>query len=295
MELCIGTVEFGMQYGIRYSGRPDAETAEAMLEYARAHGIVSIDTSSAYGEAERIIGGFLHKQPRKEIHIYTQLRPDILYSIPPKNYYNTIRQNLRESLQSLHVEYVDGCLFHNAEYVDNAAAMQALAQLKRDGLAKRTGMSTYTPAEFEKAIRIPSVDILQIPYNLLDTRLDGLLKKVRPNVEIHARNVFLQGLLLTDTDEVPQPLWDAKQYLLRIDAFCEYYGVTRMQAVLNFIKTQPRIDKLVFGVQNMAQLEQVEQAFHVEVSPVALRELAEEFAVVGEKIIMPSLWNVEYK
>jgi len=293
MELCLGTVQFGMQYGIASTGRPDYKQAEKMLEYAASHGIKTIDTASAYGEAEKIVGDFIKGADRKKIEIITKIRPGALYNIAPKDYYGTLKENLKSSLKNLNTDYVDGCLFHNAEYADNEEALAALARLKKDRLVKKTGISTYLPSEFASAISSPHVDLIQVPYNLLDTRLDGLLKKATQ--EIHARSVFLQGLLLMDPDDLPRELWDAKPYLQRIDAFCEYYDVTRMQVMLNFIKTQPKIDKLVFGVDNIEQLKQVEENFQTEVSPVALRELVEEFAVIDEKIIMPNLWHGEYK
>jgi aryl-alcohol dehydrogenase-like predicted oxidoreductase len=265
-----------------------------MLKYAAEHGIMAIDTASAYGEAEKIVGQFVKNAGRKKLEIITKIRPGALYSVQPDKYCNTLKQNVKNSLANLNVDCVDGCLFHNAEYAGNSAALEALARLKRDRLVKKTGISVYTPAEFAAAMDSPHVDIIQIPYNLMDTRLDGLL--ARTDKEIHARSIFLQGLLLMDEDDVPKGLWEAKPYLRRIDSFCEYYGLTRMQAMVNFIKTQPKIDKIVFGVDNMEQLKQVEDAFrHTTADPVALRELSDEFTVLDEKMIMPNLWRVEYR
>ncbi len=293
MELCLGTVQFGMQYGIASKGRPAQAEAEKMLQYAISHGIGAIDTASAYGEAEKILGGFLKHADRSKLQIVTKIRPGALYSVAPENYYKTLKQNLQSSLSNLHINYVDGCLFHNAEYAANEAALEALARLKKDKLVKKTGISTYLPSEFDHAAASPHVDIIQIPYNLLDTRLNTRLLSC--DKEIHARSVFLQGLLLMDEAEVPQKLRDARPIIQRLDSFCEYNRVTRTQALLNFVKTQPKIEKLVFGADNLAQLKQIITDFSVDVDQTALLELAEEFSMTDERIIMPNLWQGEYK
>lgn len=293
MELCLGTVQFGMQYGIASKGRPGYEDAEKMLEYAVANGITTIDTASAYGEAEKIVGGFLKHANRSSLRIITKIRPNALFSVEPSQYYHTLKQNIFDSLSNLNISYVDGCLFHNADYVNNEAALCALARLKEDGLVKKTGVSIYLPTEFESALASPAIDLIQIPYNILDTRLDPLLRQCEK--EIHARSAFLQGLLLMDEAAVPRNLWNAKPYLHRFRSFCEYHHLTHTQAALAFVKTQPKISRLVFGVDNLAQLKQIKKDFSVSADAVALRELAEEFSGIEERIIMPNLWHVEYK
>ena len=298
MELCLGTVQFGMQYGVASAGRPGYDEVERMLRYAADHGITAIDTASAYGEAENFVGRFLKRSDRKKLEVITKIRPGALYNVQPDKYYNALKQNVKNSLANLNTDYLDVCLFHNAEYAENEAALEALAGLKHEKLIRKTGISIYTPSEFTAASGSPHVDVIQIPYNLLDTRLDGPLK--RTDKEIHARSIFLQGLLLMAADDLPKELWDAKPYLQRIDSYCEYYGLTRMQVLVNFVKIQPKINKIVFGVDNIDQLQQVAEAFQNTAGDPprlhdTLRELADEFTITDERIIMPNLWRVEYK
>lgn len=293
MELCLGTVQFGMQYGTTSLGSADNCGAEKMLTFAFENGIRSIDTAGAYGEAEKIVGAFISKIDRNEIEIISKIRPAILYNIEPKDYYTVLKEAVKGSLKNLRTNYVDACLFHNAEYAVNEAALEALDRLKKDRIVKKTGISVNLPREFTYASDSRYVDIIQIPYNILDTRLDGLLKKTEK--QIYARSAFLQGLLLTASQEVPPPLADIKPYLLRIDSFCDYHGYTRLQLMLNFLKSQPKIDKLVFGVDNIEQIKEILEAFDAKVDLGAMRELTYEFAGIDERIISPNLWNAEYK
>jgi aryl-alcohol dehydrogenase-like predicted oxidoreductase len=282
-----------MQYGVSSAGRPDPAQALEMLEFAADNGITTIDTASAYGEAEKIVGEFISRTDRNKLQIVTKLRPGLLYNVEPGNYYRIIKQNMRDSLDTLGIGYVDACLFHNAEYAGDEAALEALANLKADRMAKKTGVSIYLPSEFDSAMRSPHVDIIQIPYNILDRRLDGLLKVARQ--EIHARSVFLQGLLLMDEQDVPRKLWDVKPYLHTLDAFCERSGGTRMRTLLGFVKLQNKIGKVVFGADSMEQIRQVREAFEAEADSAALLDLADEFTVVDDRIIMPNLWQGEYR
>ena len=58
-KLVLGTVQFGCQYGINSAGRPDEKTVLEILDLAYHSGITNLDTSSAYGNAEYILGNFL--------------------------------------------------------------------------------------------------------------------------------------------------------------------------------------------------------------------------------------------
>ena len=53
-KLVLGTVQFGLQYGINSAGRPSIEQVSDILNNAKTGGILILDTSSAYGNAERL-------------------------------------------------------------------------------------------------------------------------------------------------------------------------------------------------------------------------------------------------
>ena len=57
-KLVLGTVQFGCQYGINSAGRPDEKTVLEILDLAYHSGITNLDTSSAYGNAEYILGKY---------------------------------------------------------------------------------------------------------------------------------------------------------------------------------------------------------------------------------------------
>ena len=78
--------------------------------------------------------------------------------------------------------------------------IKCLNKLRNIGLVNEIGVSVYSPKEAIRCFKIKIIKHIQIPFNLLDQRW---LKhrfnkelKTRPDVKIHARSIFLQGLLL---------------------------------------------------------------------------------------------------
>ena len=65
MNLCLGTTQFGMNYGIVGQKKPSVECAINCLDYATQNDILTIDTATAYGTAEEVVGAFLAKDNSK--------------------------------------------------------------------------------------------------------------------------------------------------------------------------------------------------------------------------------------
>lgn len=62
MKLVLGTVQFGMDYGIQGGRRPKEKDVEEILSYAADHGIHYFDSASAYGNAEKVVGNYIRHQ-----------------------------------------------------------------------------------------------------------------------------------------------------------------------------------------------------------------------------------------
>ena len=106
MKIELGTVQFGIPYGIANSkGQVEKKEAKNILDYAKSSGINSIDTAIAYGTSEKCLGeigldGF---------QVITKL-PEI-----PHNYGNLkswVLKHIKNSLSTLSVESLSGLLLH---------------------------------------------------------------------------------------------------------------------------------------------------------------------------------------
>lgn len=289
MQLCLETSHMREHFGRRPA--PRGTSPLDILNSAGANGIRCFDAAGAYDEAEKILGRFMGEHPSVHFDVTTKIRPNVLYSASPERYMGILRQNLASSLRNLGQEGVYACLFHNAAELHNERALEALWRLKREGLTAKVGVCTSDPSEFEHASDSPYVDVIQISYNVLDTRLDYLLAHTDKIVQ--AGNVFLDGILLADEDDLPQHLWEIKPYLHTLSAYCERYGVTRRELALTFVKTQPKISQVILDAQSTAQVRADCEVFQRTGNVVALRELPDQLGGIDERFLAPNLWKGE--
>lgn len=297
MNLCLGTVQFGMDYGIRGKKKPPLSDCLEMLDYAVHNGISAFDTANAYGEAEDVVGSYFEKNPavRQGIQLISKFHPNLLDDVAQEQYYPVMRANLEESFRRLHTDYLDCYLLHSARYVYNDAIIETLARLKQEGLVKSVGVSAYETEEAKTGIMRDNLDFLQLPYSVLDQRMlrEGVLALAKERgFPLHSRSAFIQGLILMKPEEVPQFLREKATLILqKIGQFCKETGLTRIQLAMGFVKRQAAISHLVFGVRNLEQLREDIAAFQMEISDDVAAELEARFGNISADIVMPSLWK----
>lgn len=298
MELCLGTVQFGMDYGIRGQKHPSVEQAVQMLDYATQNRINNIDTANAYGTAEDVVGEFLKKKtiPREDLFIISKFRPNLLDEADENQYYDIMKANLENTLSRLRTDYLDSYLLHSARYVWNDAIIDTLNRMKKEGYVKHVGVSVYETEEAKKCIERPNVDFMQLPYSIFDQRMkaDGvfdLAKKAHYPTQIHSRSAFIQGLILMKEDEVPDFLAKAKPIVRKIDELCQQYEISRIELAMSYVKRQGSISHLVFGVDNLEQLKEDIALFENSLPNEIIDEISKEFVDIDTDIVMPSLWK----
>lgn len=296
MELCLGTVQFGMDYGIKGQKQPSVEKAVEMLDYATQNGIDTIDTANAYGTAEDVVGTFLEKKTvaRDKLFIISKFRPNLLDDLKPEEYYKVMRDNLENTLSRLHTDYLDSYLLHSARYVFDDEIIETLNRMKQDGLVKRVGVSVYEPEEAKKCIERPNIEFMQLPFSIFDQRMEkaGVFNDAeKDNIQIHSRSAFIQGMILMEEDEVPLFLAKAKPIVRKISLLCERHGLSRISLAMNYVKQQSRISHLVFGVDNLEQLIENISIFKENISKDIIDDIAKEFTDIEADIVMPSLWK----
>ena len=165
--------------------------------------------------------------------------------------------------------------------------MAELLALKAQRLVSRVGASFYSAAQIGPAASAFALDLVQVPVNVLDQRLiaDGTLRRLRQNgLEIHARSVFLQGLLLTE--RVPAELAPRAAPLLRIGATARAGGISRLQLALGFVAAIAEVDVGLVGVTNAGELAEILVALR---SAPGARDLS-HLASDDEDLLNPSRW-----
>jgi aryl-alcohol dehydrogenase-like predicted oxidoreductase len=103
-------------------------------------------------------------------------------------------------------------------------------------------------------------------------------------VEIHARSIFLQGLLFVD--RLPEKLRHAAPALAAVRARIAAAGVTPLAAALAFALSRPEIDVALVGVTAKSELDEILAA----ALPAPMIDWA-ACALDDETLLTPSRWG----
>lgn len=292
----MGTVQFGMDYGIANQKKPSIEDAIEMLDYATQNGIDNIDTANAYGSAEDVVGEFLRKKTinREKLFIISKFRPNLLDGVKEVRYYQIMKENLTNSLSRLGIDYLDAYMLHSARYIYNDVIIDTLCKMRQEGLVRHVGVSVYEPEEAKRCIELTNLDFMQLPYSIFDQRMqkEGVFDKAKNSgMTIHSRSAFIQGLILMGEEQVPSFLKKARPIVREIDEQCKRYNVSRIALAMSFVKQEKEISHLVFGVDNLEQLKENIYTFENCIPTNIIKEIAKGFTNIDTDIVMPSLWK----
>jgi len=258
-RLALGTVQFGLPYGISNTqGQTSYEQAEAMLVAARAAKIDTLDTAIAYGEAESVLG----RIGVSGFRIISKV-PAIQKSLKAVD--DFVVAQVEASLKRLSVSCLGGLMLHAPDELLMPYGKQIVRGLQRakdKGLVERIGLSVYSPEQLAALIPLLPVEILQIPFNIFDRRFaeSGLLQRVaKDGVEVHARSVFLQGLLLMPADHVPEKFSPFSTIFENWHAWLaeQKAGSTPLQLCLAHVASYSGISRIVVGADSPAQLQEI--------------------------------------
>lgn len=262
MKLALGTAQFGMDYGINsIDGRVKASEVTDILNYACKNGIGLLDTAPSYGNSEHVLGN----ANVKDFQIVTKTRHFNQTVITNKEV-DLLNDDLGQSLKSLKHESLYGLLVHNVDDLLKPGADKLFNQLmyfRQQGLVSKIGVSVYTGDKIQNIVDKFDIDLIQLPFNIIDRRLidGGILKMLKKlGIEVHARSIFLQGLLLMTDDRRPSQfsrwnsLWGVWYQWLNDN------NITALEATIRYASSIPEISKILVGVDTKTQLQDIVQA-----------------------------------
>ena len=296
MRLCIGTVQFGMDYGVQGGTRPAARDAVRMLDYATQNGVDAIDTAAAYGTAEEVVGEFLSRKtlPRETLQLISKFGTNIFEDASVADYAVRLRAAAETSLKRIKSDYLDAYICHVPTAAGDPAIIEAMAALKASGLVRHVGFSVYDPGQVQACLTTDAVDFIQSPFSFLDRRMEtsgALAEASAKGVDLHTRSAFVQGLMLMDVAKIPERLAATRPIISDLEAACAEAGLSRRALALAFVKANPNISHLVFGVDNLAQLKEIVDDFNRDIPASAVAGIAARFASVPADIFMPNKWR----
>lgn len=282
----MGTVQFGVPYGVaNREGQPSIDEVQRILGLARQAGVDTLDTALAYGDSERRLGqcgvegwNVFSKLPARQAGGDAE---------------SWAKDCLGRSLASLKVGRLAGLLLHQPSLLlgpDGNELYRSLVAMKTAGLVRKIGISVYDPSELEPLLHRFAIDVVQLPFNVLDRRMlhSGWLDRLATaRIEIHARSCFLQGLLLMRPADRPTKFSRWSSVLRRWDDWLQRTPASALQACLCFSLSFPQIDRVIVGSESARQFAEIIAASRSSAAPVP-----DDLYSTDVNLINPSRWSL---
>ncbi len=304
-RLGIGTVQFGLDYGINNpKGKVPFSEILKIFDLAAQYGVNLIDTSRFYGTSEKNIGLALEKLGlRKSFVICTKL--DISKNYKEKSDKEILKEvddTLAKSLESLKVEKIPIYLLHLPEHrtFRDGLIWNFLQEKQSEGLIGHLGVSiAYGPKEALDALQDPVTEALQIPFNIFDQRWRNSgffeeVNKISRELALFTRSSYLQGLLVMRMEDVPPELNAAKEYKHVLNEIAGELSMSVKELALRYVFSVESITSTIVGIDSSPQFEENLSIYNDgKLNPSVMRKIESAFQNIPENIVNPVFWKGE--
>ncbi len=303
-ELVLGSVQLGLAYGAaNRTGKPSRKAALRLVQRAADRGITKFDTARAYGDSEERLGEAL--ETRKAVRTITKLSPltELAADASRGEVQAAVDASIAGSIAALRRETIDCLLLHRAAHMTafGGAIWDRLLERLEDGTVLSLGVSVQSPQDVFEALARPHMCHIQLPFNILDWRWReaGVIDDIRerPHVTIHARSIFLQGILAANDASVWPAVEgvDAQSVLNDLSAIARDFDRESVADLcLAYARGQDWIDGVVVGMETEAQLDTNLRLFiRPPLSPEDCDEIARFMPRMPAQLLDPALWPAQ--
>ncbi len=291
-KLCLGTVQFGLNYGIaNVSGQVQQNEVNNILNFVVNEGINCFDTAKAYGNSEEIIGNFNKETDYQGISIISKIKSDYLTDY--------VSAEIRDLLKKLSINTLFGLLLHDSKilYKWSFKEDNLIKLLKHDKLIRHFGISIYTDEEFLLALENDNIEIIQIPFNLFDQRAitKSWFKKAKDaNKLIFIRSIFLQGLFFMDVDRLKGNLAGATPYLEEMHSMRTKLNLSIAEFAMAYVDSVASDAVILFGCDTLDQAKENTSSYNnlPTINEDILGIINSKFTDIPEYIANPTNWSL---
>jgi aryl-alcohol dehydrogenase-like predicted oxidoreductase len=295
MKLALGTVQFGLPYGLSNTNiQPLEADVINILQYAATTDIDLLDTAHLYGESEAVIGRSLPLGHNFRIVTKTPK----FAGVDRLSVANRLNSAFHESCYHLRSTKLHALLVHDVNDLlgpNGDTIWRAMQDLKERNSITYIGASVYDAIQMDRLINTYPIDLIQLPLSLLDQRLvqSGHLDLlVRRGIIIHARSAFLQGALLMRPEELPQHLHGLGSCVKEVLTRSAKLGISPLQAALGFLAALNQVNAVVCGVNSLEHLKQIVLAMKSLSLTLGVDDVL-ACACKDERLLDPSQWKVK--
>ena len=250
-KIIIGTANFTQTYGI-VPTNISLKEIKKILNLAKKNKIYKIDTAEAYLKNSNIF-----KKIDKTFEFSTKMIVDTRWVS-----LEFCQQKLQHHIKSFPSNQIETLYFHNSEILltkKGDKIFKNLELLKEKKLFQKIGISIYETKYLKKLILNYNFDIVQCPYNIFDNRIltSGWFDRLKiQGKEIHARSIFLQGLLVN-------PVFYEKKYFKKWKKIIfEWFEYLKNQNIspIDYCMSdllEHNFDKIIIGINNYKNFNEI--------------------------------------
>ncbi|WOC76589.1 aldo/keto reductase [Intestinibacillus sp. NTUH-41-i26] len=286
----------GFQFTSMFDVAP--EEADAIIDYAIAHGVNLIDTAQCYGggESEAIVGRALQRHPDDKPIICAKvghLHEGILAGMKeraieafqdPKK----IMATIKHSMWLMRVDHFDILLMHEVERewkanfdTADCVIMEVLEQLKKEGLTQYIGGSSWDCSALAKMTRTGRFDVVMVAggISLLNR---WMFDELIPAAKEHDVGVLVGGCLgqnnpgLVNKDRAAleaflqsedEKVVSQARKLSKLYDLSDELGLNMVQLAVRYVLSFPEIHSHTLGARALAHIQ--DNIATVEMGPLA--------------------------
>ena len=304
-KLVLGTAQLGMAYGVNnYKGQPNSKESESIIKLAISNGIEYLDTAREYGDSEKVIGKVVKGSWASRVQIITKLSAlSACSNIADKNTINAfIDKSIYESLFYLDKRNIDVLLLHRFEHLKcwDHAVWERLNYHKEQARINSLGVSVQSPDELLEALKVKSIEYIQLPFNILDNRWDDavyevLKQKKERNLTIHVRSIYLQGLLLSDSNSSwhKAGVEDYRTINTWLNQLIDTLGRSSISDLcVAYVNSAEWIDGLVIGMETVEQFkENMKLLMNPKLNTSQIAQIESSRPEIPSSLLNPAKWK----
>jgi aryl-alcohol dehydrogenase-like predicted oxidoreductase len=291
-NICLGTVQFGLDYGVSNKlGKPKYEDVINIVKCSLDNNINYFDTAQSYGDSEIVLGKIFEElNVQSKVNVITKLSPNFKLE--------NVINDLKKSLLNLNINTAWGLLLHRFEekLISSSAFKLTIEELKKTELIKYFGVSVYSPEDALLSVNNHLIDIIQVPFNILDRRLiDNKFFEIakEKKKKIFIRSVYLQGLMLMNNNDLKNKKMSwAIPHLTALREFSKNNNLDIKSFALNAIIDKDPNVFIITGVDTLSQLKQNIALIH---DNYLTKNIFDKWwnylPLYPEKLLNPSLWK----
>lgn len=262
-EIAFGGVEIGLPYGIGVKSKADMPSQSEsirLLQAAIDGGINFFDTARLYGDSESIMGSAFQDR-RNQVVISTKCRylRNEFGALPSSdNLKIIIEKSLQESIIALQTDFIDIYMLHrvDVEILNREEVAEIFIDLKKRGVIRATGVSTYSAEETKIAIESGAWDIIQLPYSLMDQSQEANFSlAAEKGVNIVVRSVLFKGILSERGKNLHPALKDVEQHVKLYKELLNESDSDLASLAIKFALSTNQVSSVLVGIDRMEYLQ----------------------------------------